>query len=199
MDFEVLSTPPRPAKPKESDTKEAACTETAQKSKDDRQKACSRLLERLEEPSSSSNRTLTNGVCTDSRTLDQDSTSVEVLEEGDQSLLTDSTVTTVPAVNGEVSSPAARKDLLCLDAKEQNSPALADVAPTANAEESRGFNYNSDDFRQVSNNGILSVLYALLRCCRRSQRQVFLFFRRLLTSWSKISIPPFFLIHRPLP
>lgn len=149
MDFEVLSTPPRPAKPKESDTKQAARTETAQKSNDDRQKACSRLLERFEEPSSSSNRTLTNGVCTDSRTLDQDSTSVEVLEEGDQSLLTDSTLTTVPAVNGEVSSPAARKDSLCLDAKEQNSPALADVAPTANAEESRGFNYNSEDFRQM--------------------------------------------------
>lgn len=160
-DFEVLATPPRTSKSKEGETNRTVTTETAQSKTDDRQKACSRLVERFEE-SSSSKRTLSNGVLADSKTIDQESSSIEVLEEGDQTPSVDSTAKTVHAVNGEVSSPAARKDLDISSSKEQNSPALSDLAPSVTAEDSRGFNFNSDDFRKVSRCAFLKVLCMLI-------------------------------------
>ena len=146
-DFKVLATPPRTSKP--SETNQAITTKAAHSSIDDRQKACSRLVNRFEE--SSSKRTLSNGVCTDSKTLEQDSSSIEVLEEGDQTPPVDSAAKTAHAVNGEVSSPAARKDVLCSSPKEQNSP----LASSTNAEETRGFSVNSEDFREVRRSCII--------------------------------------------
>ena len=161
-DFEVLSTPPRTTKPNEIETNRAVTTKAAHSSIDDRQKACSRLVKRFEE--SSSKRTLSNGVCTDSKTLEQDSSSIEVLEEGDQTPRVDSTAKTAHAVNGEVSSPATRKDLLLSSPKEQNSPALSDLAPTANAEETRGFSLNSEDFQDVRRS-FITLSVSSLCCC----------------------------------
>lgn len=146
MEFEVLSTPPRPARPTES--------ETAQNSNDGRQKACSKLVDRFADLSS--NRTLINGVSPSMRTLGPDSSSVEVLEEGNQPFCIDSTAKTLATVNGEVNLlGTTKKNLIHLNREEQNSPALADVEPTINAEENGGANYNSEDFRQVSRNCIV--------------------------------------------
>lgn len=154
MEFEVLSTPPRPARPTESDTKQAAPSETAQNSNDGRQKACSRLMDRFADLSS--NRTLINGVSPSMRTLGPDSSAVEVLEEGNQPFCQDSTAKTLVTVNGEVNLlGTTKKNLIHLNSEEQNSPALADVEPSINAEENGGANYSSEDFRQVSRNSIV--------------------------------------------
>ena len=161
MEFEVLSTPPRPARPTESDTKQAVATETAQNSNGGRQKACSKLVDRFADLSS--NRTLINGVSSSMRTLHPDSSSVEVLEEGNQPFCVDSTAKTLVTVNGEVNLlGTTKKDLIHLNSEEQNSPALADMEPSLNAEENRGANYNSEDFRQVSRNCIVICISANL-------------------------------------
>ena len=141
MDFNVLSTPPRPSKPNEM------ASSVNEMNSSDRQKACTSLVKRFEEPS---NKPLSNGVCSDSRTSEQDFSSVEVLEEGDQTRPLDSTDKTLH-VNGEVSWSAGKKDRMDVSTKERNSPALSDLVPGVNAEESsdRNFNFNSDEFRQV--------------------------------------------------
>ena len=141
----MLSTPPRSSKPNEM---VSSVNESGEINSSDRQKACTSLVKRFEE---SSNKPLFNGVCSDSRTSEQDFSSVEVLEEGDQTRPVDSTVKTLH-VNGEVSSSAGNKDHMDVSTKERNSPALSDLVPRVNAEESsdRRFNFNSDEFRQVS-------------------------------------------------
>ena len=146
MDFNVLSTPPRSNKPSEGNRAAIGDNVTTEPNSGDRQKACSKLVERFEE---SSNRTLPNGNCPDSRTSsDHEFSSVEVLDEGDQTRPVDSTVNTA-RVNGEISSSAATKN--------RNSPALSDLAPRVNAEESASsaINFNSDEFRQVSSPALL--------------------------------------------
>lgn len=145
MDFEVLSTPPRTSKAMESETNQAVTT--VHSSSDDHQKGRSRLEERFVE--SSSKRTLSNGVLANSKTTEKDSPSIEVLEEGDQTAFVGSVAKAAHAVNGEVSSPAARRDISHFSSKKQNSPALSDEEPRVNAEESRGFNLSSDDFREL--------------------------------------------------
>ena len=138
MDFNVLSTPPRPSKPSEM---ASSVNETAELNSSDRQKACSRFEE-------SSNKTLSNGVCSDSRPSQQDFSSVEVLEEGDQARPVDSTAKALH-VNGAVGSSAAIKDQVDVSIKERNSPALSDLVPRVNASQSERLNFNSDEFRQV--------------------------------------------------
>lgn len=140
MDFNVLSTPPRSNKPSEGNGAAIGDNGTTEPNSGDRQKACSKLVERFEE---CSNKTLPNGSCSDSRTSDHEFSSVEVLDEGDQTRPVDSTVN-IAHVNGEISSSAATKN--------RNSPALSDLAPRVNAEESASsdINFNSDEFRQVS-------------------------------------------------
>ena len=140
----MLSTPPRSSKPNET---ASSVNETAELNSSDRQKACSSLVKRFEE---SAIETLSNGICSDSRTSEQDFSSVEVLEEGDQARPLNSTAQTLH-VNGPVSSSAGNKDHVDVSTKERNSPALSDLVPRANAEESsnRSFNFNSDEFRQV--------------------------------------------------
>lgn len=148
MDFKMLSTPPRSSKPIETNL--LLTNDTSELNSTDRQKACVRLVEKFDE---SSNKTLPNGVCPNSRLLDQDSSSVEVLEEGDQTCPVNSVVKPVH-VNGEIDSLGGTKDKdnVKTATKDRNSPALSDVAPSSSAEETttRGFNFNSDEFRQVS-------------------------------------------------
>lgn len=140
MDFNVLSTPPRSSKPNEM---ASSVNETAELNSSDRQKACGSLIKRFEE---SSSKTLSNGVCSDSRTSEQDFSSVEVLEEGDQARPLDSTAL---HVNGPVGSSAGNKDHVNVSTKERNSPALSDLVPRVNVSQSDRFNFNSDEFRQV--------------------------------------------------
>lgn len=160
MDFNVLSTPPRPSRPNEVNQSATNVNETTEPNSSDRQKACTKLVERFKE---SSNKTLSNGVCSDSRTSDHDFSSVEVLEEGDQTRSVDSTVNATH-INGEIDSSVANKDHVDVSSKDRNSPALSDVAPRVNAEESSSsdFNFNSDEFRQVSSPALLLFPYVFV-------------------------------------
>lgn len=168
MDFKVLSTPPRSSRPNEMSGGATSVNETAELNSSDREKVCSRLVKRFEE---SSNETLSNGVCSDSRTSEHDFSSVEVLEEGDQTRPLDSTVKAIH-VNGEVGSSAANKDHVDISTKDRNSPALSDLVPRVNAEESsnRSFNFNSDEFRQVRPLTLLLLFILFLqRLCFRGR------------------------------
>lgn len=160
MDFRVLSTPPRASKPNEVNRAVADVNETTEPNSSDRQKVCSKLVERFQE---SSNKALSNGVCANSRTSDHEFSSVEVLEEGDQTRPVDSTVIATH-INGEINSLAANKNHVDVSTKDRNSPALSDVAPRVNAEESTSsdFNFNSDEFRQVSSPALLLVIIHLV-------------------------------------
>ena len=154
MDFNVLSTPPRPSKPNEV---ASGVNETAELNSSDLQKACSSLVKRFEE---SSNKTLSNGVSSDSRTSEQDFSSVEVLDEGDQTRRLDSTVKATH-VNGAVASSAGNKDHVDVSTIERNSPALSDLVPRVNASQSERFNFNSDEFRQVRPTRLLLLFFIL--------------------------------------
>lgn len=151
MNFNVLSTPPRSSRPNEM---ASSVNETTELDSNDLQKACTSLVKRFEE---SSNKTLSNGVCSDSRTSEfcSDSrtsesgfSSVEVLEEGDQARPLDSTVK-APHVNGTIGPSDGNKDHADVSTKERNSPALSDLVHSVTASQSERFNFNSDEFRQV--------------------------------------------------
>ncbi|XP_058955766.2 activating transcription factor 7-interacting protein 1 [Pocillopora verrucosa] len=146
LDFKMLSTPPRSSKL--GDTNLPILENTSELTSSDRQKACVRLVAKLDE---SSSKKLSNGVTTDARTLNQDSL-VEVLEEGDQTCPLNPGAKPVH-VNGEINLLEGNKGPADNDkttVKDRNSPSFSDLAPSANAEETtKDFNFNSDEFRQM--------------------------------------------------
>ena len=159
LDFKMLSTPPRSSKL--GDTNLPILENTSELTSSDRQKACVRLVAKLDE---SSSKKLSNGVTTDARTLNQDSL-VEVLEEGDQTCPLNPGAKPVH-VNGEINLLEGNKGPADNDkttVKDRNSPSFSDLAPSANAEETtKDFNFNSDEFRQVSFSLFFFFFFVLL-------------------------------------
>lgn len=148
--FEVLGTPPRASTGK-TNAKNGTVNPnlTHYNAADDPNTMLGRLRERFEELLPK--RKLPNGVYTDPRSFEQDSTSeIEVLEERDQSGLVPScTAKTGDAINGEINSG---KEAVEISSKQQSSPANSDVAALrTNADiGSSGFSGNAEDFRKVS-------------------------------------------------
>lgn len=139
--FEVLATPLRTSTAKVTIENGAVNFELAHNSTEDGDKILNRNKERLEE--GSSKRTLPNGVYTDTRILEQNTTSVEVLEEGDQTNLGSGySSKTGDAVNGKVNSLATRKDV--------SQVSVPNAIPRTNSVEGTGgLNLNSEDFREM--------------------------------------------------
>ena len=184
MNFEFLSTPPRPSKSKAADFEASDTHAQSSKTKltnfevlgtpprastgktsakngtvdpnpthyndaDDCNKMLGRLRERFEELLPK--RTLPNGVYTDTRTFDQDTTAeIEVLEERGQSgLALSCTAKTGDAINGEIN---AGKEATQISSKQQSSVASSDAAAVRTNTDigSSGFSENAEDLRKVS-------------------------------------------------
>ena len=184
MDFEFLSTPPRPSKSKAVDFEASDTDAQSSKTKltnfevlgtpprastgktsakngtvdpnpthyndaDDCNKMLGRLRERFEELLPK--RTLPNGVYTDTRTFDQDTTAeIEVLEERGQSgLALSCTAKTGDAINGEIN---AGKEATQISSKQQSSVASSDAAAVRTNTDigSSGFSENAEELRKVS-------------------------------------------------
>lgn len=183
MDFEFLSTPPRPSKSKAADFEASDTHAQSSKTKltnfevlgtpprasagktsakngtvdpnpthyndaDDCNKMLGRLRERFEELLPK--RTLPNGVYTDTRTFDQDTTAeIEVLEERGQSdLAPSSSAKTGDSINGEIN---AGKEATQISSKQQSSLASSDAAAVRTNTDigSSGFSENAEDLRKM--------------------------------------------------